>query len=126
MSQKIIHSHNAPAAIGPYSQAIKVENWLYTSGQIAIDAKTGELKGDIKTQTLMAIGNLRAVIEAAGGDFSDVIKVNIYLKDMNHFPIVNDLYGQAFGDHKPARACVEVSRLPKDALIELDCVAYIP
>lgn len=126
MSQKVIHSHNAPAAIGPYSQAIKVENWLYTSGQIALDASTGQLQGDIKDQTLKAIGNLRAVVEAAGGDFTDVVKVNIYLKDMNHFPIVNDLYGQAFGDHKPARACVEVARLPKDALIELDCVAYIP
>lgn len=125
MSLKTIHSHNAPAAIGPYSQAIKVGEWLYTSGQIALDPATGELKGDIKEQTLKAIGNLRAIVEAAGGAFTDVVKVNIYLKDMNHFPVVNDLYGQAFGDHKPARACVEVARLPKDALIELDCVAFI-
>jgi 2-iminobutanoate/2-iminopropanoate deaminase len=125
MSQQVIHSHNAPAAIGPYSQAIKVGNWLYTSGQIALNPKTGELNGDIREQTLASIGNLRAVVEAAGGDFTDVVKVNIYLKDMNDFPIVNDLYGQAFGDHKPARACVEVARLPKDALIELDCVAFI-
>jgi len=118
-----IQTHDAPQAIGPYSQAIKSGGFVYTSGQIAL-MPNGELAGsDIEVQTHQVLKNLHYVLEAAGAGLTDVIKTTIYLADMNDFAVVNEIYGQYFGDHKPARSTVEVSRLPKDVKIEIDCIA---
>ena len=126
MSQ-IIHTSEAPEAIGPYVQARKVGPFLYTSGQIPLDPKTGALVGDdIETQTRQSLTNLLAIIRAAGGDVDNVIKNTIFLKNMDHFGSVNQIYAEFFADHYPARSCVEVARLPKDVLIEIESICYIP
>jgi len=120
---KSIQTHDAPQAIGPYSQAIKAGGFVYTSGQIAL-MPNGELAGnDVETQTHQVLKNLHYVLEAGGARMTDVVKTTIYLADMNDFVKVNEIYARYFGDHKPARSTVEVSRLPKDVKIEIDCVA---
>ena len=120
---KLIHTSDAPEAIGPYSQAIKVRGFVYTSGQIGL-MPNGELAGsDVEIQTHQVLKNLHYVLDEAGARMHDVIKTTIYLADMNEFAKVNAIYGQYFGDHRPARSTVEVSRLPKDVKIEIDCVA---
>ena len=130
MSSSIaINTEQAPAPVGPYNQAIKAGNFLYCSGQIAINPNTNEINciGDIKAETKQVLENLKAVLEAAGLSFRDVIKTTIFLTDLNNFNIVNSIYAEYFkGDNAPARACVEVSALPKNVLIEMDCVAYFP
>jgi len=124
MVKKIIHSKNAPEPIGPYSQAIEFGNLIFSSGQIAIDPKTGQLiTGNIEEQTKLVIENLKAVINAAGATLDDILKTTIFLKDMNDFAKVNEIYSNYFETSKPARSTVEVSRLPKDVLVEIDCIA---
>lgn len=114
---------NAPAAIGPYSQAVKFNGLLFTSGQIALKPNGEMVENDIKKQTRQIFANLKAILEDNGTFFSEVIKVNIYLTDMNDFGIVNVIMAEIFGDHKPARSTVEVKGLPKNAMIEMDLIA---
>lgn len=120
-----IHTEKAPAAIGPYSQAIEVNGLIYTSGQIAIDPATGNLvDGGIEAQTEQVCKNLKAVLEAAGSGLSKVIKTTCFIKNINDFAAFNEVYGKYFTE-KPARSCVEVSALPKGALCEIEVVASI-
>jgi 2-iminobutanoate/2-iminopropanoate deaminase len=124
MSKSVIYSNNAPEPIGPYSQAIQIGNMLFVSGQVAIDPATGNIdKTDIQKETALVMSNLKAILTAAGLDFKNVVKTTIFLKDMNNFPKVNEVYGQHFKDQPPARETVEVSRLPKDVNVEISCIA---
>ena len=123
-----IETQFAPKPVGPYSQAILVENWLYCSGQIALDPATDEMigHGNIEIETRQVLKNLIAVVEAAGGESSNVIRTTIYLTDLNDFAKVNQIYAETFdGKVSPARACVEVSNLPKGGKIEIDCIAWL-
>lgn len=122
--RQIVSTEKAPKAIGPYSQAVRAGGWLYASGQIPLDPATGQMiTGDIKAQTERVMRNLGAILEAAGLSFAHVIKTTVYLKDMNEFPAMNEVYGRFFPAEPPARATVEVARLPRDARIEIDLVA---
>jgi 2-iminobutanoate/2-iminopropanoate deaminase len=123
----VIHTELAPQAIGPYSQAVRAGNLLFCSGQIAIDPATGELDGpgDVTVQTQRVLTNLGAVLEAASAGFAHVVKTTIYLKNMDDFPVVNEIYARCFSDAPPARATVEVSRLPKDVCVEIDAIAVL-
>ncbi|SMD42584.1 2-iminobutanoate/2-iminopropanoate deaminase [Aquiflexum balticum DSM 16537] len=124
MSKEIIFSKEAPAPIGPYSQAVKAGNTLYVSGQIPLDADTGELINEnITEETHAVMKNLEAVLRAAGFEFSDVVKCTIFIKDMGQFGTINEAYGQYFKTNPPARETVEVSRLPKDVNVEISCIA---
>ncbi|MBO5388602.1 MAG: RidA family protein [Lachnospiraceae bacterium] len=124
MNKTIIKTDKAPAAIGPYSQAIAVGDMIFTSGVIPIIPETGELEtGDIKAQATQAIGNLINLLEAAGSNADSVVKTTVFIKDMNDFAAVNEVYATFFTDNYPARSCVEVARLPKDVLIEIEAVA---
>ena len=123
-----IETNSAPKPVGPYNQAVLVENWLYCSGQIALDPSTGVMigNGNIEEETRQVLKNLMAVVEAAGGESSNVIRTTIYLTDLNDFAKVNAIYAETFGGStSPARACVEVSNLPKGGKIEVDCVAWL-
>ena len=123
-----IESKFAPKPVGPYNQAVLVENWLYCSGQIALDPSTGEMigNGNIEKETRQVLDNLIAVVQAAGGEKSNVIRTTIYLTDLNDFAKVNQIYAEAFDSKvSPARACVEVSNLPKGGRIEIDCIAWL-
>jgi 2-iminobutanoate/2-iminopropanoate deaminase len=123
--KKIIETPNAPAPIGPYSQAVVFDNTLYTSGQIAIDPATGELvSGDIKKETEQVMHNIAAVLTAAGMDFQNVLKTSIFIKNMNDFQKINEVYGSFFDEaNAPARETVEVARLPKDVNVEISVLA---
>ena len=117
---------NAPAAIGPYSQAVVHGGVVYCSGQIAIDPATGALiKGDVQAETHQVLTNLRAVLRAAGSDFDRALKVTVFLQDMNDFGAVNAVYAEHFGEARPARACVQAAGLPKGVRVEIDCVAAV-
>jgi 2-iminobutanoate/2-iminopropanoate deaminase len=117
----------APAAIGPYAQAIAVGGWLYTSGQVGLDPATGELvPGGFEAQARRVFANLRAVLAAGGCGFADVVRATVYLSDMANFPALNAMYAEAMGDHRPARSTVQVAALPKGALVEIDLVARVP
>lgn len=120
-----IKTNQAPAAIGPYSQGIVIDNLFFSSGQIALTPEGDMVENDVKKQTHQVFANLKAVLEAAGSSLENVVKATVYLKDMDDFPVVNDIYGTYFTEHKPARSCVEAARLPKDALIEIDVIALI-
>ncbi|RKQ33579.1 RidA family protein [Oceanobacillus halophilus] len=122
--KKAIHTKNAPAAIGPYSQAIQAGDFLYVSGQIPIDPASGEIVEGIEKQTEQVLKNLQAILTEAGADFSQVVKFTIFVANMDHFGTVNEIYGSFLEEPYPARATVEVSRLPKDVLVEMDVVAY--
>ncbi|WP_308149511.1 RidA family protein [Spiroplasma sp. AdecLV25b] len=123
---KTIQTDKAPFAIGPYSQAIVAGDFLYISGQLPINSVTGEFAGkDITTQTKQCLLNIKAICEAAKITLNHIVKVNIFLQDLNHFMDMNVVYGELFGDHKPARAAVQVARIPKDALIEIEAIAYL-
>ena len=122
---KTISTNNAPAAIGPYSQALEVNGFVFCSGQIGVDQKTGNLAEGIENQIKQIMNNLQAVLDAAGSDFSHVVKTTVYLKNMKDYSLFNHLYGEFFKEHKPARVTVEVSRLPKDCLIEIDAIATV-
>ena len=123
----IVQTDNAPQAIGPYSQGVGFGGLFFFSGQIAIDPDDGGLiDGGVELQARQVMANLEAVLEAAGLDFSHVLRTTIFLKNMNDFAKINEIYGAFFDDNPPARACVEVSRLPKDVLIEIDMIAAHP
>ena len=126
MKKTVIHSNDAPDAIGPYSQAIRVGDWLYCSGQLPKDMKTGKLEiTDIKRATALALDNLNSVCVAAGGSIKDAVKVTIFVTDLANFADINEVYATYFDDTPPARACVQVSALPAGATIEMDLVAYL-
>jgi reactive intermediate/imine deaminase len=122
----IIATNEAPKAIGPYSQAIRVGNLIYTSGQIALDPATGNLvDGDFAAQARRVFENLKAVLAAAGAGFSDVIKATVYLTDLANFATLNEIYASYFGDTKPARSTIGVAQLPKGGLVEIDLIAVL-
>lgn len=124
MSKTVIYSNQAPEPIGPYSQAIQAGNLLFVSGQIAIDRNSGNLvSGSLADETHQVMKNLKAVLNAANMDFTNVVKCSIFLKDMNSFGEVNAVYGEYFNANPPARETVEVSRLPKDVRVEISCIA---
>lgn len=118
-----ISTDKAPAAVGPYSQAIKTGNFLFVSGQIPLNPQTQELVSGINAQTIQVLENLKAVLEAGGSSIAQVIKVTIYLTDMNDFSTVNEIYAKYFMENQPARACVAVKALPKNADVEMDAIA---
>lgn len=127
MSNRIVHTDNAPAAIGPYSQAIVTSGLVFTAGQIALDPATGQVvAGGVAEQTERVLQNLGAVLEAAGTDWANVIKTTVFLKDMRDFPTVNEVYARRFGDARPARSTVAVSGLPRDVLVEIEAIATVP
>lgn len=123
MTREVIKSANAPKAIGPYSQAIKVDGWVFCSGQIPVNPETGEITGGIAVQTERCLENLSGVLDAAGAELSDAVKVTVFLKNMDDFAEMNEVYKRFFVVDPPARACVEVARLPKDVLIEIELIA---
>ena len=126
MSVRIVHTENAPAAIGPYSQAVVAGNFLFTAGQIALDPATGQImQGDVSAQTERVMSNLAAVLENAGASWSDVVKTTVYLQDMADFPRVNDVYGRVMGEARPARSTVQVAGLPRGVLVEIDVIAIV-
>jgi len=126
MSKTIISTKNAPAAIGPYSQALRVGDLLFTSGQIPFVPSTGQLVSkDIKEQTKQCLENIKAILDEAGTSFDNCVKCTIFIKDMNQFGQINEVYGSYFRDNPPARSCVEVARLPKDVDIEIEAIALI-
>jgi len=123
---RIVHTENAPAAIGPYSQAVVAGNFLFTAGQIALDPATGQIvQGDVSAQTERVMRNLAAVLENAGASWSDVVKTTVYLQDMADFPRVNEVYGRVMGDARPARSTVQVAGLPRGVLVEIDAIAIV-
>ncbi len=122
---KYIHTDKAPAAIGPYSQAIKIGNMIFTSGQIALNAKGEFLDKDIKAQTKQVLENLSEVLKEAESSMQKVIKTTIFLSNMDDFAAVNEIYAKVFGEHKPARSTVAVKTLPKNALIEIEAIASV-
>jgi 2-iminobutanoate/2-iminopropanoate deaminase len=125
VNRKIIKTADAPEAIGPYSQAVKAGDFVFVSGQIPLDPKTGKvLDSDIKSQAKRVLDNAQAILKASGCDFSAVVKTTVYLKNMSDFAVVNEVYGGYFPADPPARATVEVSRLPKEVLLEMDFIAY--
>ena len=127
MQKEIIATENAPAAIGPYSQAVKVKEFVFTAGQIPLVPGTGKLiEGDITTQTNQVMQNLQAVLTAAGSGLENVVKSTVFLQDMNHFAAFNEEYGRYFVDNPPARSTVEVAKLPLGALVEIEAIALIP
>jgi 2-iminobutanoate/2-iminopropanoate deaminase len=120
----IVTTDRGPKPIGPYSQAIKANGFLFLSGQVALDPKTGELTGnDIRQQTERVLENIKAIVEAAGSNLHHVVKTTVFLKDMSDFPAMNEVYGRYFSAAPPARSTVEVARLPKEALVEIELVA---
>ena len=126
MSRSIISTPNAPQAIGTYSQAVKCGNTVYVSGQIPLDPKSGELlTGDMEPQIRRVFENLKAIINAAGGDFSHVAKLNVFLTDLSHFALVNKIMSEYFQQPYPARAAIGVAALPKGAAVEMDCVVEL-
>ena len=125
MNKITISTDNAPAAIGPYSQAVRVGDLLFTSGQIALLPSGELLEGDVAAQTEQVLKNLQAVLEAGGSSLANVVKCTCFLKDMSDFGTVNEVYGRFFESEPPARSAVEVARLPKDVLIEIEAVALI-
>lgn len=122
--KKIIETANAPKAIGPYSQAVAHNGMVYVSGQIPLDPSTNNLiDGDIAAQTAQVLENLKAILEAAGSSLDRVLKTTVYLRDMNEFPQMNEVYARYFTSNWPARATVQAARLPKDVRVEIDCIA---
>jgi len=122
---QIISTDNAPRAIGPYSQAVVVDGILYSSGQIALTPEGKLVEGGIEEQTRQVLRNLSAVLEAAGSSLQRVIKTTIFLADMEDFATVNEIYAEFFGEHRPARSTVAVKTLPKEVLVEIDCIAKV-
>lgn len=121
-----VRTDRAPAAIGPYAQAVQVGNLLYTSGQVALRPDGSFVDGDVRAQTEQVMANLRAVLEAAGTGFEHVVKATCFLRDMNDFVAFNEVYGASFPSDPPARSTVQVARLPKDAAVEVELIAFVP
>ena len=126
MKHQVIHTENAPKAIGPYSQAVKAGNMLFVSGQVPFVPETMEIvEGDVKAQTAQSLKNVQAILTEAGFDFSHVVKSTVFIKDMNDFADINEVYASYFGENKPARSCVEVARLPRDVKVEIEAIAIV-
>jgi 2-iminobutanoate/2-iminopropanoate deaminase len=126
MSKRIITTSQAPAAVGPYSQGVVLDGWVWTCGQVALDPATGEMVGsDAATQADRALRNIEAILQAAGSSLEQVVRVTVYLTNMDDFGAVNEVYARYFSQAFPARACVEVSRLPLGALVEIDAIAKV-
>ncbi|OKH21766.1 RidA family protein [Chroogloeocystis siderophila] len=127
MTRKVIRTNSAPAPVGPYNQAIAASGqMIFVAGQIPLDASSGIIGEDVAQQTTQVMANVKAILEAAGATFQDVVKTTVFLSDMNNFAAMNAVYSQYFDESTaPARACVEVSRLPKDVLVEIECIAVI-
>lgn len=126
MTIKHVHTDAAPAAIGPYSQGVVANGFLYTAGQIALDPKSGTMStGDVRAQTEVVMRNLSAILDEAGAAWGDVVKTTVYLTDMAAFPIVNEVYGRWLGDARPARSTIQVAALPRGGLVEIDAVVAI-
>ena len=119
----IINTNKAPAAVGPYVQAVKAGNMLFSSGQLGLIPETGALPEGVQAQTRQSLANIQAILDEAGFAKSDIVKTTVFIKDMNDFGAVNAIYADFFGDSKPARSCVEVARLPKDGLVEIEFIA---
>ncbi|MCA1061739.1 RidA family protein [Rossellomorea aquimaris] len=122
---RVVSTKEAPAAIGPYSQGIVVNNLFYSSGQIPLTAEGTMIEGDVAEQTHQVFRNLQAVLSEAGASLETVVKATVFIKDMNDFGTINEVYGEYFSSHKPARSCVEVARLPKDAKVEIEVIALV-
>ncbi|MCC5804276.1 RidA family protein [Rossellomorea vietnamensis] len=122
---RVVSTKEAPAAIGPYSQGIVVNNLFYSSGQIPLTAEGSMIEGDVVEQTHQVFRNLQAVLSEAGASIETVVKATVFIKDMNDFGAINEVYGEYFSNHKPARSCVEVARLPKDAQVEIEVIALV-
>lgn len=126
MDKVIINTVKAPAAIGPYSQGVKVGNLLYTSGQLPINSETGEfINNDIQKATAQSLENVKAILEEAGTSLDKVVKTLVFLKDMNDFAPMNEVYAKYFSTNPPARSCVQAGKLPKDALVEIEVIAIV-
>jgi 2-iminobutanoate/2-iminopropanoate deaminase len=126
MNKEIISTENAPSAVGPYSQAVRIGNLVYTAGQVALDPALGKLVGeDVSTQTEQVIRNLTAILEAAGTSLENVVKTTVFLDSMDDYKAVNEVYGRFFSKNPPARSAVEVARLPLGALVEIEAVAVV-
>ena len=125
MNKEVIKTNNAPGAIGPYSQGIIVGDFVYTSGQIPINPATGVMETDIKLATKQSMENVKAILEEAGTSLDNVVKTSVFLKDLNDFTAVNEVYATYFNENPPARSCVQVAKLPKDAVIEIEAIAII-
>lgn len=125
MSLKMITAENAPEALGPYSHAVVAGGFAFVSGQIPIDPKTNTIVEGIEAQTRQSLENCVAILKSCGATIKDVVKAGIFISDMNNFGAINEVYGEYFSEHKPARACVEVARLPKDVMVEIEMIAYI-
>jgi len=124
--KEIVHTDRGPKPIGPYSQAVKANGFLYLAGQVALDPKTGELTGsDIRQQTERTLENVKGILEAAGSNLHHVVKTTVFLKDLNDFAAMNEVYGRYFAAAPPARSTVQASRLPKDALLEIEVIATL-
>ena len=127
MNKRILNTNQAPAAIGPYSQGIRIGDFLYTSGQIALDPRSGKfLSGEIEEETDQTIQNISAILQADGLNRDNVVKTTVYLSDLDHFARMNQVYEKYFSKNQPARACVQVAALPKGAKIEIDAIAIDP
>ena len=127
MSLKIVHTESAPAAIGPYSQGVVANGFLFTAGQIAIDPASGQIvQGNVAAQTDRVMKNLAAVLATVNATWKDVVKTTVFLHDMNDFPTVNEVYGKALGEARPARSTVQVAALPRGVMVEIEAVVAIP
>ncbi|TSB45065.1 RidA family protein [Alkalicoccobacillus porphyridii] len=122
---KAVYTNQAPEAIGPYSQGVIVNNLFYSSGQIPLKPSGELLEGNVQEQTHQVFANLKAVLKEAGASLDTVVKATVFIKNMDEFPLINEVYGTYFDTHKPARSCVEVARLPKDVLIEIEVIALV-
>jgi 2-iminobutanoate/2-iminopropanoate deaminase len=124
---RFLHTDSAPKAIGPYSQAVAIDGWLYTSGQVGMDPATGELvEGGFEAQARQVFENLRQVLASSGCTFADVVRVGVFVVDLGNFPKLNAIYAEVMGDHRPARTTIQVAALPKAGMVEMDLVARIP
>jgi len=122
--QKVVSTDKAPSAIGPYSQAIEINNMVYTSGAIPVNPSTGEIPEGVEAQAEQAFSNMRALVEASGSKVENIVKTTVFIKEMNDFGIINEIYKKYFKEPFPARSCVEVARLPKDVLLEVEAIAW--
>ena len=125
MSKIVINTKNAPGAIGPYSQGMVIGNLVYTSGQLPIDMNTGKLVSDVKEATKASLNNVKAILEEAGTSMDRVFKTTVFVKDLNDFAAVNEVYATYFKSNPPARSCVQVAKLPKDAVVEIEAIAEL-
>lgn len=124
MKSNVINTNQAPAAIGPYSQGVVLDNLIFVSGQLPIDITTGKLVDGVENQTKQCLNNIKAILESAGSSLNKVVKTTIFIRDMADFSKMNEIYAGFFDEKKPARSCVAVLGLPKDALVEIECIAY--